>query len=308
MIGKYWIERFARVPVEVDYASERGDRLEERAAGKQREADSRLGRARAIADNIPLGQPILVGHHSEKRHRRDIERIHTGFQKGFEAQAKAQSLASRAESSRAHQEAMQSAPVIARRIKKLEKEQTVLEGRMRDYPGEATRWNAMLTDLRNRLADQHSALEQLGGAPGQKTDEGDVCAAGDLILINGFEVRVTRVNPTTISGVIATGGASGMSGKWDRTKFQKLLKAVGSPEAGKAIVKAIAEQRDAVLPEKLLFSETIDGVQWRVEDQGAGMFALQRKKPRERSFKFCGWVKDIKNVKQAIENFLKRGY
>lgn len=42
--------------------------------------------ARAIADGIPMGQPILVGHHSEKRHRRDIARIDSGMRRGFESQ------------------------------------------------------------------------------------------------------------------------------------------------------------------------------------------------------------------------------
>jgi hypothetical protein len=32
-------------------------------------------RAQQILDRIPLGQPILVGHHSERRHRRDLSRI-----------------------------------------------------------------------------------------------------------------------------------------------------------------------------------------------------------------------------------------
>jgi hypothetical protein len=34
---------------------------------------------------IPMGQPILVGHHSEKRHRKDLARIDSGYRKGFEA-------------------------------------------------------------------------------------------------------------------------------------------------------------------------------------------------------------------------------
>ncbi len=34
-----------------------------------------------IADNIPLGQPILVGHHSERHARRDVERIHSAMTK-----------------------------------------------------------------------------------------------------------------------------------------------------------------------------------------------------------------------------------
>jgi len=37
----------------------------------------------ALADAIPFGQPILVGHHSEKRHRRDIERMENNMRKGI---------------------------------------------------------------------------------------------------------------------------------------------------------------------------------------------------------------------------------
>ena len=32
-------------------------------------------RVKSISDHIPFGQPILVGHHSERRHRADIRRI-----------------------------------------------------------------------------------------------------------------------------------------------------------------------------------------------------------------------------------------
>ena len=38
---------------------------------------------RAIADHIPFGQPILVGHHSERHARRDAERIHNGMGKAI---------------------------------------------------------------------------------------------------------------------------------------------------------------------------------------------------------------------------------
>ena len=50
-----------------------GNRLED--ANRAREAVS------AIADNIPLGQPILVGHHSESHARKDAERIENGMRK-----------------------------------------------------------------------------------------------------------------------------------------------------------------------------------------------------------------------------------
>ena len=40
--------------------------------------------AKGLADSIPFGQPILVGHHSEKGARRDQECIHSSMSKGVE--------------------------------------------------------------------------------------------------------------------------------------------------------------------------------------------------------------------------------
>lgn len=51
---------------------ERIDRAERRAAGLRNAADATFDAARKSTEHIPLGQPILVGHHSEKRHRRDL--------------------------------------------------------------------------------------------------------------------------------------------------------------------------------------------------------------------------------------------
>jgi hypothetical protein len=52
--------------------------------------------AHRLADSIPLGQPILVGHHSEKRARRDAERIHSSMSRGCEAADLAKHHASKA--------------------------------------------------------------------------------------------------------------------------------------------------------------------------------------------------------------------
>ena len=67
------------------------ERRENRAARRREWAEKRAAKsegafksASALADNIPLGQPILVGHHSEKRARRDQDRIHNGMRKGIE--------------------------------------------------------------------------------------------------------------------------------------------------------------------------------------------------------------------------------
>lgn len=57
---------------------------EEWAAKAEARGEARLSGARRIMDGIPLGQPILIGHHSERHHRADIKRIDNGVTKGLE--------------------------------------------------------------------------------------------------------------------------------------------------------------------------------------------------------------------------------
>ena len=71
---------------------QRRQRLLDAADKADREAKSRLKSADDQLSVIPMGQPILVGHHSEKRHRRDLNRIHNNIGKGTEAQEKAKQL------------------------------------------------------------------------------------------------------------------------------------------------------------------------------------------------------------------------
>lgn len=58
---------------------------EEWAESRDRKAEASFGRASAIVSNIPLGQPILVGHHSERRHRRDLDRMASAMDAGVES-------------------------------------------------------------------------------------------------------------------------------------------------------------------------------------------------------------------------------
>jgi len=74
------------------------DRYEQRAANAQAESDSAYKAAHEIMRHIPPGQPILVGHHSERRHRRDLEKIDRQMHKSFEADERAAYYADRAAS------------------------------------------------------------------------------------------------------------------------------------------------------------------------------------------------------------------
>ena len=76
----------------------RRQRLADRADRLNREGNAALERSRKMADVIPFGQPILVGHHSEKRDRNYRERIHNTTGKGFALLKEAKEAAHRAES------------------------------------------------------------------------------------------------------------------------------------------------------------------------------------------------------------------
>lgn len=60
------------------------------AEGARTKSDEAFSRAHERAQAIPLGQPILVGHHSEKRDRRYREKIRAGMDRGVELHKKAE--------------------------------------------------------------------------------------------------------------------------------------------------------------------------------------------------------------------------
>jgi hypothetical protein len=73
-------------------------RLLDQSARLLKAAELRAGRAARKASIIPLGQPILVGHHSERRDRRYREGIQRDYMKAAELQREAQAAAQRASS------------------------------------------------------------------------------------------------------------------------------------------------------------------------------------------------------------------
>jgi len=82
-----------------DYAERveaRRERLAGAAAKVSAESAALHAKASAISAMIPFGQPILVGHHSERRARRDAERILNGHLKAARLATEAKALASAA--------------------------------------------------------------------------------------------------------------------------------------------------------------------------------------------------------------------
>lgn len=75
-------------------------RLEKRegwAAGREAKAAAAFGAADRAVDGIEPGQPILVGHHSEKRHRKALDKCDSAMRRGIESQDMAGHHASKAD-------------------------------------------------------------------------------------------------------------------------------------------------------------------------------------------------------------------
>lgn len=68
------------------------------AIKNEQEAESLYSSAKEMASGIPLGQPILVGHHSERGDRRYRDKIHNTYGKAFEKMDKAKYYEDKAES------------------------------------------------------------------------------------------------------------------------------------------------------------------------------------------------------------------
>jgi len=104
----------------VDRAEERAERFEDYSEKRAKDADCAHKAVSAIADNIPLGQPILVGHHSERRARKDAERIENGMRRAVKMWETSKYWESRAAGALSMAKYKERPDVRSRRIKGLE--------------------------------------------------------------------------------------------------------------------------------------------------------------------------------------------
>lgn len=102
-----------------DRAEDRADRFRDYAGNAAEERDRRHNTADALADAMN-GQPVLIGHHSEKRHRRDLARMGENMRKAHHAERRRGYWSSRANGSVRWAKTKEGPSVRARRIKGLE--------------------------------------------------------------------------------------------------------------------------------------------------------------------------------------------
>jgi protein-L-isoaspartate O-methyltransferase len=104
----------------VERAEAKAERLEDLSERRTQDADRAQKAVHAIADGIPFGQPILVGHHSERHARKDAEKIENNMRKAVECWKAAQYWQDRAKGAIRLAKYKERPDVRARRIKGLE--------------------------------------------------------------------------------------------------------------------------------------------------------------------------------------------
>ncbi|OFJ54244.1 hypothetical protein BEL07_08440 [Mycolicibacterium grossiae] len=206
--------------------SDRADALADKAGRRSADAAAAWeAEARASAAVPPGGEPIKIGHHSERRHRRSIERAHQTLGRAIEATDAAAEAARRAEVVAATTAHRHNPATVKNRIDKLEAEQRRDE-RARDGhrrvlartatttyvdefgPATGTHREQILARMAQR-ADEiahwksiYSAQQQAGLA---NTYGPDTIAKGDLIKKRGAWYQVVRVNQKTVSVQVQAG-------------------------------------------------------------------------------------------------------
>ena len=104
----------------VDRAEERADRFGDYLHARREDAERAHKAVSAIADHIPLGQPILVGHHSERHARKDAKRIENGMRRAVQMWETSEYWKQRAAGALRNAKYKERSDVRARRIKGLE--------------------------------------------------------------------------------------------------------------------------------------------------------------------------------------------
>ncbi len=122
----------------VERSEQRAERFDDYSDNRSMDAERAHASVSAIAENIPFGQPILIGHHSERHARKDAQRIENGMRKAVKMWEQAEYWKARAAGALAHAKYKERPDVRARRIKTIEAAKRKQERSMAD----ATSWLA----------------------------------------------------------------------------------------------------------------------------------------------------------------------
>lgn len=167
----------------------RSERYEELAAKNSDKSNAYYQASKDAVRGIEFGQPILIGHHSEGRHRRDLDRSHNAMGKSIEHQEKAEHYERKAAVAASNAEGY-SIEFIGNRIAECEaKIRACVKYENSQY------FMQQKKEEEEKLAYWKSEFEKAGGL---RVDISKI-KKGDYIKVRGTWYQVIRVNKKTIT-------------------------------------------------------------------------------------------------------------
>ncbi|WP_367132744.1 MULTISPECIES: DUF3560 domain-containing protein [Streptomyces] len=190
-------------------AADRAERFDGYADRAASSSNAAYRRSHEISDGIPMGQPILVGHHSERRARRDIDRMHDAMGKSIAEGKRAAHWADRSETAARYEEFRNNPPRTLRRIEKLKADLRRVEkwqagksagGYTRDIGNPET--VAELNRRHEELTEQITYWQQIikmAEEDGFKVWSSADFKKGDFVRSHGTWWEVLRVNKKSLT-------------------------------------------------------------------------------------------------------------
>ncbi|MCA1605343.1 MAG: DUF3560 domain-containing protein, partial [Acidobacteria bacterium] len=198
----------------------RAERLSDRAARRLAQADAHQDAANRIAEHIPFGQPILVGHHSERRARADQERIARNMDASCQLRQESRAAHAAAETTQNHMKYRYNPLQVGRRLERLHAErrsvQRALDGYTRNsrngrgvivysdtFPPASGQHRVQLEAQAAQLDEQvrywDGVLDHMRAAGLWAPIDAATIRPGDLIKYRQRWLKVARVNKKTVA-------------------------------------------------------------------------------------------------------------
>jgi len=201
----------AQIALKDERSEERAERYGQRAQAKLKESEQAYHRSNAALEGIPPGQPVLRGHHSEKRHVRALERSHREMGKSVEASRTAKHLNDKAAGSQAQVQKRQSKAYLGNRLREAEAKKRQAERDLARFPDHPT----YLLDLQDAEAAIAHWSQELDSAGVLTPDD---ITKGDHVLFIGGWYEVVRVSQKSVTVT----GWLGIEGWTYRVPYSKI--------------------------------------------------------------------------------------
>jgi hypothetical protein len=182
----------------------RVERLGERAEKKEAAGDARRNAERQIANGMPFGEPIKIGHHSERAHRRAFDRMDSHRRQAMQLHDYARHLAGRADGALANERAKYDPRAIMRRVERLKADRRGWIRRLADTDkgttGYARTCRLHIEMISEDIAYQLAHLGDLAATGAFVAWSAESVAEGDRVNVGHSRwCEVTRINRKGVS-------------------------------------------------------------------------------------------------------------